>query len=116
VPSGAVSVEGDERAAAVILRAGRKAQDQSSTLQSAADSPGVAAPGDWTNRTGKLSASLARTIPEAEADRLRLVSDVPYARFVWYGTRRQEARPPQVNEDALVGAVSRRVARDLISP
>jgi hypothetical protein len=111
-----ITVEGDERAQAVILRAGRKAQDQSSSLEAAGESAGIASPGAWTNRSGKLSGSVSRPRVEASADSVRLLSDVPYARFVFYGTARQEAEPPQINLRVLVTQSSRRVASDLVSP
>ncbi len=111
-----ITVRGEHRAAGVIVRAGRKAQDQSSSLEAAGQAAGIAAPGAWTNRSGKLSGSVSRPRVEVSADSVRLVSDVPYARFVFYGTARQEAEPPQVNLRVLVMQSSRRVASDLVSP
>jgi hypothetical protein len=109
-----ITVTGDERAQAVILRAGRRAQDQSGSLAQAGRASNVASHGAWQDRSGELAASVAQEGVQASADELKITSDVPYARFVFYGTRRQAPKPPAVDERALVDQVQRRVARDLV--
>ena len=44
----------------------------------------------------------------------QVVSDVPYAKFIFYGTKHIEARPPEVHytEDDLAEAVLREVLGD----
>jgi len=111
-----VSVRGEKRAAGVILRAGRKAQDQSSSLESAAQASGAIAPGGWQSQSGELTGSLGEPRVEASADRVVLWDTVPYSRFVFYGTSRQQAQPPRVTVRVLAGAASRKVADDLVSP
>lgn len=106
-----IKVTGDERAAAVIARAGRKAADQSGSLNEAATVKAVQK-GGWQERTGALTSSLNET--ETASDSLKSVSSVPYARYVFYGTVHQRARPPVVSEDALTQAVIQRVANDLV--
>jgi hypothetical protein len=111
-----VIVKGDKRAEAVILRAGRKAQDQSSSLESAGQAAGAISPGGWRTQTGELTGSLGEPRVEATGDRLVLWDTVPYSRFVFYGTSRQKAQPPRVQISVLAGAASRKVAHDLVSP
>lgn len=106
-----VTVKGDEQAEAVILRAGRKSGDQSGSLNEAATVRAVQK-GDWENKSGALTASLNET--ETDDSSLRSISGVPYARYVFYGTSRQGARPPVVSEDELTQAVIQRVANDLV--
>ena len=48
--------------------------------------------------TGKLAASPHVRV---EGDEVKIVSDVPYARFVFRGTRYMPALPPHVNAGAL---------------
>jgi hypothetical protein len=106
-----VTVRGDEAAEAVILRAGRRAGDQSGSLREASTIDAVQK-GAWENRTGQLTASLNQT--NVESDSLEYGSSVPYSRYVFFGTVHQEARPPKVSEDTLVQSVLRRVANDLV--
>lgn len=107
----AITVKGDEAAEAVILRAGRKTNDQSRSLNEAAAAASIQK-GAWKDDTGRLTASL--TGKEIDADSLKSVSSEPYSRYVFYGTVHQPARPPHVNEDALIQAVTRQVANDLV--
>ena len=111
-----VSVQGEVRAVGVILRAGRKAQDQSSSLEQAGQAAGAIAPGGWQSETGDLTSSLGGPRVEASADRVVLWDTVPYSRFVFYGTSRQSAQPPRVSISVLAGEASREIAHDLVSP
>jgi hypothetical protein len=110
----AVTVEGDERSQAVILRAGRRAQDQERQLAQAGQFARVLGHGAWKDHTGKLTTSVLRPGVDATADTLRLTSDVYYARFVFYGTKHSKARPPRLNTRALTAAVQRLVANNLV--
>ena len=60
--------------------------------------------------TGKLAASPRVRI---EGDEALIVSDVPYARFVFRGTRHMPARPPHINTSALARAAADEVAREV---
>jgi hypothetical protein len=57
--------------------------------------------------TGRLAASpRART----EGDEVLIVSDVPYARYVFNGTKYVPARPPNVHPEALAKLAGREVS------
>jgi hypothetical protein len=107
-----VRVRGVDRATGVILRAGERAGHQASSLRAAEAEARAVDQGPWQNRSGRLTGSLDRV--DADDSGLLVASDVPYARFVFYGTSRQAPRPPEVNDDALVSAVLRNVANDLV--
>lgn len=53
----------------------------------------AAAAGAAPRRTGRLAASY-RTVPGADPGTVLITTDVPYARFVEYGTRYQRAYAP----------------------
>ena len=108
-----VTVTGDEQAQAVILRAGRRAQDQHAALEQAGGR-NIVGRGAWHDRTGRLTRSIENPDVEATADTLTFSSSVFYAPFVLRGTSKARARPPRINERALIEAVALLVARDLI--
>jgi hypothetical protein len=58
--------------------------------------------------TGALASSLR---VESEGTTARIVSDVPYAKYVFYGTRHMEASPPQLDYDA--AQLAEHIAREL---
>jgi hypothetical protein len=95
----------------VLLRAGHRAVDQTGSLKEAS-MVHVVEKGVWEDQSGALSKSL--NTAEVEKDSLKIVSDIPYARYVFYGTSHNTAMPPRVDEDRLVDQVVRRVANDLV--
>jgi hypothetical protein len=58
--------------------------------------------------TGALASSL---YVKSEGTTARIVSDVPYAKYVFYGTRHMEANPPQLGYDAT--RFAEHIAREL---
>ena len=60
--------------------------------------------------TGRLAASPKTTV---HGDEVLIVTDVPYARFVFGGTQYVPARPPNVHGDAIAKIASREVAREV---
>ena len=99
----------DTTAAASMLEriAQRASQSMAPALERAArHAPVTGIPVD----TGKLAASPRVRV---EGDEALIVSDVPYARFVFRGTRHMAARPPTVNTAALAHAAADEVAREV---
>jgi hypothetical protein len=98
-PTLRIRVDGDERTAARLTRLGLQAMAQAPVM--AAQARAAARDiGGIPRDTGRLEASV-RVGYRADSDGFRVVSNVPYAHFVFGGTSRMAARPPQVPESAI---------------
>jgi hypothetical protein len=62
--------------------------------------------------TGALSGSI-RAVRGSSNTTAQIVSDVPYARFVFRGTRHMTARPPDVHADQLARILADEITRDI---
>jgi len=92
-----ISVSVDTSAAAAMLdRLQQQARQLGPTVQHAAQEALATISGVPVD-TGALSSSLR---VEASGTKAQIVSDVPYAKYVFYGTRYVEARPPHIGYDA----------------
>jgi hypothetical protein len=97
------------RAAAMLDRIAQRASGNlTPALERAADPATVTGiPVD----TGKLAGSITVRV---QGDEAQVISDVPYARFVFRGTRYMSARPPTVNAGALAQQAAQEIASEVI--
>jgi hypothetical protein len=73
---------------------------------------GVAQIGAIARDTGALAGSLRAKRTSSPTMSL-IVSDVPYARFVFRGTRHMAAQPPDVPTEALASELVREINREI---
>jgi hypothetical protein len=110
-----ITCVGDRVAAHRITATGERAHHQRGAMSLAGRFAGRSISGVPV-RTGRLRAS-TRGGPEHElvvTDRgFDLASSVPYARFVFGGTRNMRAHPPRVNERTIAREAATAVSADL---
>jgi hypothetical protein len=110
-----ITCVGDRAAAHRITATGERAHHQHGAMSLAGRFAGRSISGVPV-RTGRLRAS-TRGGPEHElvvTDRgFDLASSVPYARFVFGGTRYVRAQPPRVNERTIAREAATAVSADL---
>jgi hypothetical protein len=99
------------QAAAMFDRIGRRATDDLTPPLKRAAEAGRAGITGIPVDTGRLAASPRVTTRGQE---VLIVTDVPYARYVFGGTKYVPARPPNVHPEALAKLAGREVAREVI--
>lgn len=104
--SAAITVHGETEAANSLDRMARRTIDQRVPMAGAGRSAARSIRGIPV-ATGRLEASVRMGV-RATSHGYAITSDVPYARFVFHGTRKMRARPPQV--PASVAPASARAA------
>lgn len=109
----AITVDGDERAAAMLRDVGHKATHQYETLLVAGRQTQRAISGVPVD-TGRLERGVTggpESALDVTDDGFDVGTAVPYARFVFGGTRYVSARPPRVPDVA--GRVATAISNDL---
>jgi hypothetical protein len=110
-----VTIKGADRAAARLRGIGWRALDQSSTMRKAGANAQHSISG-VPIATGRLDRSVhSPAALRTTADGFTISTDVPYAYYVFAGTRHMAARPLRLS--SMVGPdTARMVAHDLLSP
>lgn len=98
----AITCTGDDRSAAMLRNVGHKATQQYDTLLIAARQTQRSIRGIPAD-TGRLERGVtggAESTLDVSNDGFQIGTSVPYARFVFAGTRHMSAQPPQIPEIA----------------
>lgn len=109
-----ITSRGAPEAARHLHHVGERAADQRKTMEAEARRVQKAISG-VPRDSGRLEASVhggAETLREVTAEGYIIGSLVPYARFVFGGTRYMDARPPKPPRDTADGA-AKAISRDL---
>ena len=109
-----VEIEGTAQTALLLHRIGQRGADQTETMEAEAKRVQRAITG-VPRDSGRLDKSVhggAETLRRVWPEGYLIGSLVPYAPFVFRGTRYMDARPPKVPADVADGA-GRAIAKDL---
>ena len=112
-----VSTTGDRETAARLRARGARAQRLEPAMRDIAryaEQHVTGVPVDTGRLADSITSGSEQTVTTTD-DSFTLATSVPYARYVFHGTRHMDAQPPRVDTHAIAGYAEQRIAQELES-